>query len=76
MNKARRKAIDAIVARIDELKADVEIIRDEEQDYFDNMPEGIQDGEKGEVAQSAIDSLDDAVNTIDDIVESLNSAAE
>lgn len=47
MNKTRRKAIDDVVAKLQELRDEVESLRDEEQDYYDNMPESFQNGEKG-----------------------------
>ncbi len=81
MNKERRKAlqdavnlIEKIKDDIEEAKALIETARDEEQDYFDNMPEGFQHGEKGEAAQSAITELDGAISSLDDAVDSVNNA--
>lgn len=74
MNKDRRKAIAAVVAQLDELKGQmdnirqaVEDLRDEEQDYFDAMPEAFQQGEKGDTAQQAIDALDSAATEFDNL---------
>lgn len=50
MNKERRKAISDLVDRVEELKAEVESLMNEEQEYYDNMPESIQNGEKGDTA--------------------------
>lgn len=36
----------------------VEEIRDEEQERFDNLPESVQDGERGERMSGVIDALD------------------
>jgi uncharacterized coiled-coil DUF342 family protein len=54
MNKKRREAINALIGRIEELGAtladlqsEIETIRDEEQEFFDNMPESFQNGDKG-----------------------------
>lgn len=88
MNKERRKAIAAAVELIEAARAAVaeaidavEAIRDEEQEYYDNMPESFQDGDKGSRAQEAIDYLDNAHSDLeyidfDSIVSSLESAAE
>jgi len=46
MNKARREAIDVAIAKIEEGKAELEMLMEEEQDYFDNMPESLQSSEK------------------------------
>lgn len=73
MNDNRRKEIKAVLSRVSslnrrlqELQEEIARIRDEEQEYLDNMPENMQDGDKGVKAQEAIDQLDEAVNFFDD----------
>jgi len=75
MNKQRRKEVARAVAMIEEAKSILETCRDEEQDYFDNMPESFQDGQKGEDAQTAIDALDEAVSQMDDVSQALGDIA-
>lgn len=74
MNKERRKDIASIVEELEALQERIEIVRDEEQDYFDNMPESFQSGEKGMAAEEAISNLDDAFGEMDTIIDYLNSA--
>lgn len=76
MNKARRISITKIADNLQALKSDVESIQSEEQDAYDNLPESIQDGERGDRMQEAIDNLDDALTLIDEAVTSLMQAAE
>jgi hypothetical protein len=76
MNKARRISITKIADSLQALKSDVESIQLEEQDAYDNLPESIQDGERGDRMQEAIDNLDDALTLIDEAVTSLMQAAE
>lgn len=88
MNKARRKQIAAVKARIGELikmadsiRADVESIRDDEQDFRDNMPEAIGESAKGERADAAIEALNEVVEHLEELGELefetlLDSAAE
>ncbi|TRB00441.1 MULTISPECIES: hypothetical protein [Rhizobium/Agrobacterium group] len=71
MNKERRKEIARAAAMIDEAKAILETCRDEEQEYYDNMPESFQDGEKGSTAQEAIDALEEAVSSLEDITANI-----
>ncbi|MFJ6324059.1 MULTISPECIES: hypothetical protein [unclassified Rhizobium] len=71
MNKERRKEIARAIAMIEEAKSILETCRDEEQDYYDNMPESFQDGQKGEDAQTAIDALDEGVSSLDDVSQAL-----
>lgn len=84
MNKDRRKTIDQIIACIadfealkDELVNAVNNVRDEEQDYYDNMPEGLQQGEKGRIAEEAVSELDDALVALDNLdITDLTTALE
>lgn len=90
MNKLRRKEIFEIQgllknaqALFEESMERLETVRDEEQEYLDNMPESLQDGEKGETAQENIDNLESALDSlepineeIDDVLEYLDSASE
>ena len=74
MNNQRRKSIDAIVAILQQAQANLENIQEEEQECFDNLPESFQDGEKGETAQEAIDSLQNAYDSIEEAIEYAETA--
>lgn len=85
MNDERRKRLDEIKERIssimNELTGDIteqlQSIRDEEQEYYDNMPESIQNGERGERTQQVIDSLDEAISDLESLdVEPITSNIE
>lgn len=76
MNNERREAIRNLIARAEELKSmadtlkdDIQSVLDEEQDYYDNMPESFQGGEKGDRAQEAINNLETAVDCFDSFDE-------
>lgn len=87
MNKAIRKEISVLVEKLTtlkeqfdlDLKAQVETIRDNEQEKLDNMPEGLQSGEPGNKLEevinhldSAVDALENVASEIDDCISSLN----
>lgn len=74
MNNIRRKQLDLIIERIAALIADVEFLVEEEQSYFDNMPEGIQCSEKGNRAEENINNLDMAVTSFEEVIEYINEA--
>lgn len=88
MNNARRKSLSALARRIQELQGQIESIvseletlRDEEQDAHDNLPESLQEGEKGQAMQEAIERMEDALSALadidtDDIASSVEAAAE
>lgn len=76
MNDARRKQIEAIKARMTTLLeeaalllSDVEVIRDEEQDYRDAMPDSLAEGERGQKADTAIEALDEVVEGLQALIE-------
>jgi len=82
MNNQRRKAIQEVMEQlstpldaITDLKEQLEAIMDEEQEYYDNMPESLQGGEKGDMAQEAIDQISEAVSTLDEICSSIEEVS-
>jgi uncharacterized coiled-coil DUF342 family protein len=74
MNKDRRARIQALINKLEDIKVDIDFIKDEEQEYYDNMPENFQIGEKGDKASEAIDNLDYAYSSIEEVVEYLEEA--
>lgn len=76
MNKTRRADIERAILLIAEGREILENARDEEQEYFDNMPESFQDGEKGEKAQAAIDAIDGAITSAEEAEGQAQEAIE
>jgi hypothetical protein len=72
MNKERRKYIRNIIESLEVAKSDLEQIREEEQSAFDNMPEGLQASERGEAMEDAIYNLEDAFDSVDSAIDTLN----
>ena len=72
MNKQRRKELENVQTKLSELKEEIELIQGDEQDAFDNLPEGLQMSEKGEAMESAIDSLDSAACAVDDVISEID----
>lgn len=84
MNAQRRKALAELMDRIsklesdrDEIKDALETLRDEEQESFDNMPEGLQQGDRGQAMEEAIGALDDAISNLEDFnADDINSSID
>lgn len=76
MNKPRRKQLEAIIDRIDAIVADLEWVRDDEEEYRDNIPENLQGSERYERADTAVYSLEDALDTLSMVIDSINEAIE
>ena len=64
MNKDRRKRLEGICEKLMEIYEELDAIIDEEQEAYDNMPESLQDSEKGERMYEGIDSLESARDDI------------
>ena len=74
MNKERRKQIAAIVNRISGIASDLEMVKDDEDEYRDNMPENLQGStryddsdEASNVMQCALDALEEASSNLEEI---------
>ena len=76
MNKARRKWLSTIVESLENAKYEIESVRDEEQDCFDNLPEGIQYSERGDEMEENISTMEDALSNIDDAIEYINDVLD
>lgn len=72
MNQKRLKKINEIAASIRSAVVELESLKDEEQEAFDNLPEGLQGGDKGQAMEEAINTLDEAINSIGDGTDQLD----
>lgn len=76
MNNQRRKTLADISAALESLREQLGDVHSEEQDAFDSMPEGLQDSERGQKAQEAIDQLDSAFSDLESAIEAIGNAME
>ena len=75
MNNTRRKSLRELIEKTEGIKQEIEEIKTEEEEYYNNMPSSVQDGEKGDRAQTVIEYLDEAMTAAGDVIENLTSAA-
>lgn len=71
MNSKRRAKIQEAVQNIYDANLVLAECWDEETEAYDNLPEGIQDSERGERMEGYAEALDDAIDTIQDTIDSL-----
>lgn len=86
MNNQRRKQLTEIVAKIDKLNlteianeleqlvTDLEALKDDEQSAYDNMPESLQQSERGQQSEAAVSALESAHATLEGIKDALEAA--
>lgn len=71
MNKQRREKIREVRNEIETCMNKLQTILDEEQDYFDNMPENLQGSMRGSDSEDAIDIMESCIDRLDEIIEEL-----
>ena len=69
MNAQGRKEIAKHIASLEEIKNKLESMRDDEEEKYDNMPEGLQESERGEQMQEAIEALD--IDNLEEVIDGL-----
>jgi hypothetical protein len=74
MNDSRRKRLEAASQLISQAISSIEEVREEEQEAFDNLPENMQEGEKGEAIETAINTLDDALSALTEALSGIDDA--
>ena len=79
MNKQRREKIRQLKARFQDIQTELKqasselsSILNEEQDAFDNMPEGLQISYRGMCSEDAIDNMEEASEKLDEVIELLS----
>lgn len=89
MNNKRRKNIAEIISQLNSLSekvenilSDIEIVKDEEEECLENIPENLQESERYNQVEEAADNLNtaydmcqDVVGNIEEIISTLEEAA-
>ena len=74
MNQDRRKQIDEAAGMLQDALALIEQIRDEEQESFDNMPESLQQSDRGNASEAAAEELEDAAGNLQYVIDGIENA--
>ena len=84
MNRSRRKSLRTILGQMDELSTVLETVKEalqdvlnEEQEAYDNLPEGLQESDRGQQMQEYIDALEGVVDSLGELdIEDLYGTIE
>lgn len=90
MNAVRRRTITKLIGRLngllgqmEDLLGDIDIVREEENEALDNMPESLMETDRYAQIEAAADNLEEAYDTfsgmkdsLEDVVNSLEAAQE
>ena len=76
MNKERRKSLREIQSKLEKLGQDLEALKEEEEEYRDNMPENLQESDRYQRADEVCDLLQEALENLDNAYQQIEEAAE
>ena len=68
MNNIRRKEIRKVKETLENLLNDIEMLKLEEEEAYDNMPESLQESDRGGEMLENIEYLDEAYNAVDEAI--------
>lgn len=64
--ESRSDRLSAALEQVAEGRCEIEMLRDEVQDWYDNLPESFQNGDKGQALEDAIQNLDSAIQACEE----------
>lgn len=76
MNKERRKSLREIQSKLDRLGQDLETLKEEEEEYRDNLPENLQESDRFQRADEVCDLLMEALENMDSAYQQIEEAVE
>ena len=76
MNKQRRKRLEDVISKLEELQVEVSSIQEEEQEAFDNMTDGLQQSERGQTIEENADDLENADSDFETLLDGLREILE
>jgi len=76
MNKNRRKELERALDSLSEAKDIADQARSEEDDAWENLPDSIREGERGEAMQEAMSLLEDAVSNMEEAFGNIQQAQD
>lgn len=74
MNKLRRARLQEVADIISEMIGILDDIREDEENYVDNMPENLHGSQRYEKSEEAIDQISDAIDSLEEATESIEEA--
>lgn len=78
MNKARRKELSDVIRGLNSIQDKDDLyswintldnIKDDEQDYYDNIPENLQSSQRAEDSEQAIEYMEEALDLLNEVYD-------
>lgn len=71
MNKQRRKWLEDIIGKLEEQKDELYNLQQEEQEAYDNMPESLQESDRGQEIYETSTCLEDEFDSLENVIQNL-----
>lgn len=75
MNAQDRKQLCKLIDSLEDISMAIQAMRDNEEEKYYNLPDSLQESERGVEMSDAIEELDSATSTLDDLIDSLKILA-
>ena len=69
MNRYRRGELTEAIKLLEQAYNIIENCRDDEQDAYDNLPDGIRDSERGEAMYDCVSEMENCMDAIESITD-------
>lgn len=76
MNNQRRKRIENLIKILEDLQPEIDSVAEEERDAFDNLPESLQQADRGSRMEEVADALEEVSSDIEDMIATLYESLE
>lgn len=76
MNRERRKRVQEALDLLQQASEILADVADQEDEAFDNLPESIQESERGKKMEEMLEALDEAMDDLDGIAEDIRDACD
>ncbi len=73
MNRERRKKLGEIIDQLEYLREDLDAVASEEREAYDNLPESLQESDRGCAMEEAADELDDICSEMEELKDRIQS---
>lgn len=72
MNKKQRKQLQELCDQAGAIKDEIEMIRDDEQEKIDNLPDSLQGSSKEDEYQEGIDALEEIISSLEEAIDNFS----
>lgn len=73
MNNTRRKQIEDKISSLQIIYDELECLKDEEEEYYDNIPDNLRESERATSSEEIISNFEDALETLSSAIEELEN---